>query len=81
MTGRFVACGQPVGNLLVPSREILPKDLTDRLRAYVGRFYPSAVMLIEPDPFSRSRLDPVPRVTPFLASCGQALGPEARVQR
>jgi hypothetical protein len=23
---------------LVPSREILPKDLTDRLRAYVGHF-------------------------------------------
>jgi hypothetical protein len=52
MTGRFVACGQPVGNLLVPSREILPKDLTDRLRAYVGRLYPWAVVLIEPGPFS-----------------------------
>jgi hypothetical protein len=46
MTGRFVACGQPVGNLLVPSREILPKDLTDRLRAYVGRIAALHVMLI-----------------------------------
>jgi hypothetical protein len=25
-----------VGNLLVPSGEILPETLTDRLRAYVG---------------------------------------------
>jgi hypothetical protein len=58
-----------------------PAAVWRRAGGVVGRFYPSAVMLIEPDPFSRSRLDPVPRVTPFLASCGQALGPEARVQR